>query len=70
MTTLEHDPVQDRFHQHDPVRLLRPHGDHAAGTCGRIVGRFARDVPTWVVSFEGESPSVELRGDEIAPVAA
>jgi len=70
MITLEHDPVQDRFHQHDPVQLLRSHGAHAAGAFGRIVGRFARDVPTWVVSFEGESPSVEVRGDEIALVAA
>lgn len=70
MITPEHDPVQDRFHQHDAVRLLRSHGDHAAGACGHIVGRFARDVPTWVVSFEGESRSVEVRGDEIAPVAA
>ena len=70
MITPEHDPVQDRFHQNDFVRLLRSHGDHAAGAFGHIVGRFARDVPTWVVSFEGESPSVEVRGDEIALVAA
>lgn len=70
MITPEHDSVQDRFHQNDPVRLLRSHGDHPAGAFGHIVGRFARDVPTWVVSFEGESPCVEVRGDEIALAAA
>ncbi len=61
----EHDPAQSRFRQHDRVRLLRSYGEQPAGACGRIVGRFARDVPTWVVSVDGDSPAVEVRGDEL-----
>jgi hypothetical protein len=69
MTTVQHD-AQDQFHPNDTVRLLERHGDHAAGAFGQIVGRFARLHPTWVVSFEGESPCVEVRGDEIVLSAA
>lgn len=69
MKTPEND-AQDQFHPNDTVRLLERHGDHAAGASGQIVGRFARLQPTWVVSFEGESPCVEVRGDEIVLSAA
>jgi hypothetical protein len=70
MLTPENDPAQAQFHPNDTVRLLERHGVHAAGDLGQIIGRFARRDPTWVVSFEGESPCVELRGDEIVLSAA
>jgi hypothetical protein len=56
------------FHPNDNVRLLRSHGDVRSGTRGRILGRFARDAsPTYVVSFEGDSPRVagDVRSEEI-----
>jgi hypothetical protein len=68
MMTPTRDPVQ--FQPNDAIQLLERHGDHAAGAHGHIVGRFARVDPTWVVSFDGDSPCVEVRGDEIVPSAA
>jgi hypothetical protein len=65
MNTPENNALQDQFHPKDSVQLLERHGDHAAGAFGQIVGRFARHDPTWVVSFEGESPCVEVRGDKM-----
>ena len=35
------------------------------GSAGHIVGWFARDEPTYVVSFDGEQPCVVVRSDEI-----
>jgi hypothetical protein len=63
-------PVRDQFLPNDLIRLIAAHGDHAAGACGHIVGRFARTNPTWVVSFDGDSHCVEVRGDEIVASAA
>jgi hypothetical protein len=60
----------DRFLLNDPVRLIASHGERAAGASGHIVGRFAGVDPKWVVSFDGDSACVEVRGDEIAPAAA
>jgi hypothetical protein len=59
----------NQFHPRDLIRLIGPHGDHAAGANGHIIGRFARTDPTWLVSFGG-GPCVEVRADEIALVAA
>jgi hypothetical protein len=50
------------------VRLLDRHGKVPSGALGRIVGRFARDDPTYIVSFSAEV--IEVRGDEIAAWAA
>lgn len=58
--------VQAQFRTNDPVRLVESHGTHPAGARGRIVGRFARTDPTWLVSFSDEEPSIEVRGDQIA----
>jgi hypothetical protein len=62
--------ARDQFLPNDPIRLIAPHGVHAAGASGHIVGRFARTEPTWVVSFDGDSQCVEVRGDEIVASAA
>ena len=55
----------DRFLVNDPICLIASHGEHAAGASGHIVGRFAGPNPMWVVSFDGESGYVEVRGDEL-----
>jgi hypothetical protein len=60
----------DRFFVNDPVHLIAAHGEHAAGASGHIVGRFAGRNPMWVVSFDGDSACVEVRGDEIVLAAA
>lgn len=51
------------------VRLIERHGDVRAGALGHIVGRFARENPTYLVSF-GTDGVVEVRGDEIVAYAA
>ena len=58
----------DEFHQNDIVRLLNQHGDIASGTVGRILGRFASEKPTYVVSFEGDSVRIvgDVRFEEVA----
>jgi hypothetical protein len=50
------------------VRLIEPHGDVLAGASGRVVGRYARSDPTYLVNFGGHDPGVtaEVRADEIA----
>jgi hypothetical protein len=49
------------FRLKDSVRLLDRHGDIRSGTPGRILGYFASENPTYVVSFEGET--VRILGD-------
>ena len=49
------------FRVNDQVRLLDCHGAIRSGTLGRILGRFATEMPTYVVSFEGDS--VRILGD-------
>jgi hypothetical protein len=49
------------FGLNDTVRLLNRHGDITSGTVGRILGHFACESPTYVVSFEGDS--VRILGD-------
>ena len=51
------------------VRLLEPHGNVRSGTLGHIIGRFARENPTYLVSF-GTDGVIEVRGDEIAASVA
>jgi hypothetical protein len=62
--------ARDQFSPNDPIRLIVAHGAHEAGASGHIVGRFARTEQTWVVSFDGDSQCVEVRGDEIVASAA
>ena len=51
------------------VRLVARHGDVRSGTLGHIIGRFARETPTYLVSF-GTDGVIEVRGDEIVAYAA
>ena len=51
------------------VRLNGRHGDVLSGTLGQIIGRVARENPTFLVSFGAEGV-LELRGDEITACAA
>jgi hypothetical protein len=50
------------------VRLLERHGDVPAHSLGRIIGRFAREKPTYIVNF-GLAGVIEVRGDEILAAA-
>jgi hypothetical protein len=50
------------------VRLVERHGVVPSGALGHIVGRFARENPTYLVSFRVEGV-FEVRGDEIVPAA-
>jgi hypothetical protein len=60
----------DWFRTNDRVRLLGSHGKHPSGSLGRIVGRFAREDPTWVVSFSATEPCIEVRSDRITLLPA
>ena len=51
------------------VRLIERHGTVASGTLGYVIGRFARENPTYLVNFRADGV-LELRGDEIAAIAA
>jgi hypothetical protein len=46
------------------VRLIGRHGDVRSGSLGHIVGRFARENPTYLVSF-GTAGVIEVRDDQI-----
>ena len=59
--TPTHITAPDAFLLNDLVRLLDRHGDILSGTLGRILGRFASEKPTYVVSFEGDT--VRILGD-------
>jgi len=50
------------------VRLIDRHGKVPSGAIGHIVGRFARENPTYIVSFAADV--IEVRGDEIVGSAA
>ncbi len=50
------------------VRLINRHGKVPSGALGHIVGRYARDKPTYIVSFAADV--IEVRGDEIVRSAA
>jgi hypothetical protein len=52
-----------------PVQLIERHGEVPPGARGHIVGRFARENPTYLVSFDVEG-LIEVRGDEIVGSAA
>jgi hypothetical protein len=57
--------VRNEFRPNDVVRLLDRHGELPSGAAGHIVGWFAREEPTYVVSFDGRQPCVVVRSDEI-----
>ena len=59
--TPTHITALSEFRLNDLVRLLDRHGDIRSGTLGRILGYFASEKPTYVVSFEGET--VRILGD-------
>ena len=47
------------------VRLIGRHGNVPSGALGHVIGRFARENPTYLVNFRKDG-ILELRGDEIA----
>ena len=51
------------------VRLVERHDDVGAGTMGYLIGRFAREDPTYLVNF-GTAGVIEVHGDEIVSAAA
>ena len=51
------------------VQLVARHGDVRSGSLGHIIGRFARENPTYLVSF-GTDGVIEVRADEIVASAA
>jgi hypothetical protein len=62
-------PTPLEFQLHDAVRLVERVGNVPTGALGRVLGRFARTNPTYVVSF-AEHGVLELRAAEILAVSA
>ena len=62
--------TNDWFRTNDRVALVECHGSRPAGARGRVVGRFAREDTTWLISFADHGPSIEVRGDQIVLCAA
>jgi uncharacterized protein (UPF0297 family) len=58
---------EDRaFALRDTVLLLNRHGDIAAGSIGRVIGRFVQGDPTYLVWFEGDERRIaEIHPDEL-----
>ena len=50
------------------VRLVERQGDVGPGTLGYLIGKFAREDTTYLVSFG--TAVIEVRGDEIVSAAA
>ena len=50
------------------VRLVERHGDVGPGALGYLIGKFARENPTYLVSFG--TAVIEVPGDEIVASAA
>jgi hypothetical protein len=67
MTTVT--PTEVVYPRTGTARLLERHGDVAPGTVGYIIGRFAREDPTYLVNF-GPAGVIEVRGEEIVAAAA
>jgi hypothetical protein len=65
MTPYLNPSVRNEFRPNDIVRLLNRHGELPSGAAGHIVGWFAREEPTYVVSFDRGPPCVVVRSDEI-----
>ena len=61
-------PTEPVFLRTGTVRLVERHGEVAPGTTGYLIGKFAREHPTYLVSFSGSL--VEVPGDEIVSAAA
>jgi hypothetical protein len=62
-------PTNDIHPRSTVVRLIERHGNVPSGTVGHVVGRFARENPTYLVSFLDEG-LLEVRADEIVASAA
>jgi hypothetical protein len=67
MTTIT--PTEVVYLRTGTARLLERHGDVGPGTVGYIIGRFAREDPTYLVDF-GAAGVIEVRDDEIVASAA
>ena len=61
MTPEVHTSALQEFRPNDAVQILDRHGDLPAGATGRVIGRFARSEPTYLVSFGAEVPCVQFR---------
>jgi hypothetical protein len=66
MTTVT--PTEIVYLRTGTVRLLERHGDVGPGSLGYLIGKFARENPTYLVSFD--TAVVEVREDEITASAA
>ena len=51
------------------VQLIERHGDVGPGTVGYLIGKFARESPTYLVDFP-TAGVLEVRGEEIVATAA
>ena len=55
------------FRLRDTVILLNGHGEIAAGSVGRVIGRFVQGDPTYVVWFEGDERRIaEIHPDDLS----
>ena len=61
-------PTESVYLRTGTVRLVERHGDVGRGTEGYLIGKFAREHPTYLVSFGGSV--VEVRAEEIVSAAA
>ena len=62
-------PTETVYLRTGTVRLIEAHGDVGPETLGYLVGKFAREEPTYLVSFGG-ARVLEVRGDEFVSAAA
>jgi hypothetical protein len=67
MTTVA--PTETVFLRTGTVRLTERQGDVGSGALGYVIGKFARETPTYLVSF-GNAGVIEVRGDKIVSAAA
>jgi hypothetical protein len=62
-------PTEAVYLRTGTVRLVERHGDVGPGMEGYLIGKVARDTPTYLVSFPAAGV-IEVRGDEIVAAAA
>ncbi len=59
-------PVSSEFRLGELVRLLDRHGDVPSGSRGHIIGKFSGpNDRAYIVCFEGEAGTADVRSDEI-----
>jgi len=61
-------PTEPVYLRTGAIRLVERHGDFGVGTEGYLIGKFARQSTTYLVSLGGSV--VEVRDDEIVSAAA